>query len=139
MDVSPAGAELRMIGMRVHRFVAGAPRRAKKPRRKSRVDPFLLSRILRRSIASLGLHARVVGRLGTGDPADTASLFAVLAAARGLRSRLDTDRIEIAWTEPALDLDGEVEGWVWPIAIASIAIGEVVRARRPLAARRGAA
>jgi hypothetical protein len=138
MSASPAGAELRIAGLRVHRF-AGAHRREKKPRRRARADPMLIWRIVRRSVASLGVHARVSGRVGMGDPADTAQLFALLASARMFGPRVDTRGIEIDWMEPAVELQGEVEGWLWPIAIVSIAIQEVVRARRLRAAGRGAA
>jgi hypothetical protein len=139
MVVSENGAELRIAGVRAHRFAFAARTTSKAKAKKRASDPRLVLRIVRRSLASLGLRARVVGRLGTGDPADTATVFAWITSLRMLQSRVDVRGIDIDWLEPALDLEGEVEGWLWPIAILSIAVGEVVRHRRLSAVRGGAA
>ena len=105
------------------------PRKKKKKKRRWQPRLRTVLRASRRLLRSLRLRARLAGRFGTGDPADTAYVFGALAAARQLAPGIDTRNLTIDWIEPACDLDGQVQGRVWPAAIAWIALTEFVKAR----------
>lgn len=85
--------------------------------------------VVRRVASSLRLRVRVAGRLGTGDPADTATVYGLVGAARGLVPALDLSDLRVDWAEPALDLEGRLDGRVWPAAIAWIVASDYVRSR----------
>ena len=86
-------------------------------------------RVVRRVVPSLRMRARLAGRVGTGDPADTATLWGLLVTSRTLVGGLDTHALSIDWMEPAIDLEGQVEGRLWPAAILWIAASEYARTR----------
>ncbi len=132
------GVVLRLAGLRVW-TVRGAPE-PKEPRppkkrddkersKRTRPSARMVIRIARRALASLRLRLRVVGRIGVGDPYETAKLFGTLLAADRLLPGLDARGVEIDWLEPVVDLDGQLRGRIWPVAIAWIAAAEWWRAR----------
>lgn len=86
-------------------------------------------RIVARVLRSMRLRTAVRGRIGAGDPADTALVFGVLASTRAWLPRLDTRGLTVDWLEPAVDVEGEVHGRIWPAAIAWILITEFARGR----------
>ena len=134
VHAAPAdGVVLRLAGLRVW-TVRGAPSAPKKrddKERSKRTRPSarMVIRIARRALASLRLRLRVVGRIGVGDPYETAKLFGTLLAADRLLPGLDARGVEIDWLEPVVDLDGQLRGRIWPVAIAWIAAAEWWRAR----------
>jgi hypothetical protein len=127
------GVEFRLFGRRLWRYRRGAtaatpqeedadePKEAKERRRPS---IRMVVRIVRRVFRSFRLRLRVVGRLGTGDPYETAKLFGTLQAAHRLLPGLDARGVHIDWLEPVVNLDGQLRGRVWPIGIAWIAASE---------------
>lgn len=132
------GVVLRLAGFEVWRRRGPAERadRDAKPEKKKetrkgkrRPAPRLILRVLRRSLASLRLRLRLAGRLGPGDPCEAAKLFGTLAAAQHLLPGLDARGLTIDWIESVVDLDGQLQGRVWPAAIAWIAATEWWRAR----------
>lgn len=93
-------------------------------------------RVLRRVAPSLRLRARVAGRVGAAEPTTTARVFGALAAARRIVPSIDLGALRVDWIAPALDLEGQVEGRVWPAAVAWIVASEYARSRRQRAASR---
>ncbi len=96
----------------------------------------LLLRVARRVLRSLRLRARVLGRIGTGDPAEPAQVFGLLLALRHAFPQVDLHELQVDWMEPAVDLEGSVRGRVWPIAILWIVASEVATTRWRSAVRR---
>lgn len=90
----------------------------------------VILRIVRRAIRSLGLEARVRGRLGTGDPADTAQLYLALAALRRLAPGVDASELTVDWLDAVADVEAAVEGHVWPVAALWIVGTELLSNRR---------
>lgn len=135
------GVELSLARQRIYHSSgrsAALSRRSERARSRRagwRLGPRFLWRVGRRIVGSLRLRVRFWGRLGTGDPADTAKVFALLAAARGLLPSLDARGVRIDWIEPALELEGRCAGRLWPVAIVWIVLGEYISARRPRAAQ----
>jgi hypothetical protein len=127
------GVALRLLGLRVYRLrtrpEAGPEPRERKQKRRRRDLPAWGIGV--RSVRSLRLRARASGRLGTGDPADTVFVFGVVAMLRSLFPRIDMRGLHIDWLEPAIDLDVQVEGWVWLAAIGWIVVSEYIGSRWP--------
>jgi hypothetical protein len=113
------GLVIRALGLPVYRYHERI-HEAERPTRATRASvvrwsPRKVGRLLTRTLVSLRLRVKVAGRLGIGDPADTAVLFGGLAATRQLFPGLDTRGLAVDWIEPALDLGGSIEGWLWPV------------------------
>ncbi len=132
------GLLLRILGFDAWQGpVEAGPKKPKKPKekkkkkkRKGRLPSRqALMRLARRTLRSLRLRAAVGGRLGSGDPASTAQLFGLVAAARAIAPNIDTQGLQFDWLEPTVDLDGQVQGRVWPLGIAWIAASELWWAR----------
>lgn len=125
------GAVVTLFGRTIYRARRGAsPKRAASPARgRARTDWRPGPRLVRRVAASLGLRVRVLGRLGTGDPADTAAVYGLVAAARCLFPRVDVSSLRVDWMEPAVDVEGRLDGRLWPAAIAWIVASEYVGSR----------
>jgi len=137
---SPAGLELRMLGLRVSRLRGGGsrPRRPKREREEHEEDGRrrgprwawrhrrALMRAMLRVLAALHPRGRVSGVIGLGDPGDMAALFALLSRAEERWRRLELD-VACDWTEEVLDLEGTVRAFVWPVELAIVLL--VVRLR----------
>jgi hypothetical protein len=159
LDVDPRRAALRVAAIPVARFDlvtlrerrrkarrAARPRRAegekRKPATPGRVRAVLAEREALREItarAARALHLRLCarGRVGTGDPADTAALAALAAAVRtlpGVELALEYD-----WVEEALELDVELAARIWLAELLVVAAAVVLapRDRRALRAAFG--
>jgi hypothetical protein len=75
--------------------------------------------MLARLALALRLRLRVSGIVGTGDPADTAFLFAILRAVRELPGvQLE---VQSAWIDEELELDAEGSARVWIIHLMVVA------------------
>ena len=129
-------ASVRLFGRTVYRFTPRtAPKRASTEpsdvsSRAAWRPPWRVAwRVLRRVLRSLRLRARVSGRLGTGDPAETARLHGLLVASRELLRGVDTRALRVDWMDAVIDLEGRVEGRVWLAAIAWIVASELARSR----------
>src|SRR5574341_257132 len=123
---------LRLLELPVARFTLRAARepgkerrpRKAKPERKGKAGAGGLQR-LRAAVAerepfqgmaarlarALHLRLRASGRVGIGDPADTAALWALLAALRALP--FVELAIELEWVEEALELELELSARIW--------------------------
>jgi hypothetical protein len=137
---SPAGLELRVLGLRVSRLRgAGAAGRRPKRKREEHEEEGggrgpgwawrhrrALLRAVSRLLAALHPRGRVSGVLGLGDPADMAALFALLSQAQQRWRRLELD-VACDWTEEVIDLEGAVRAVVWPVELAIVLL--VVRLR----------
>ncbi|MEM6931266.1 MAG: hypothetical protein AAF602_30330 [Myxococcota bacterium] len=135
----PEPLEVQLVGRTVARVPltgASEPDTPKARRAKSGWRPGwrTVLRLVRRGIPSLGLRATVRGRLGTGDPADTAQLFLVLAALRRLVPSVDARGLTVDWLEPVARVEGAVEGRLWPVAVLWVVGHELWRESYP---RRG--
>ena len=136
VQATPTGGfVLKLFGRTVyHLRTRASPKRAvttsRTPARARRwPEGRLVWRVLRRVVGSLRLRGRVRGRLGTGDPADAATMLGVLLALRGLIRGLDTTLVRVDWMEPVVDLEGRLDGRLWPAAIVWIVASEFVRSR----------
>lgn len=136
VDASPdQGAHVRLLGRSVYRArLGGTPDRTRpatsKKRRRGQLPQWrVMVRIVRRVITSLHLSARIRGRVGTGDPADTAHLFGAIALLRNRCPEIDWDGLQVDWLEPRVDLEGEVGGRVVVASVAWIAAREWVRSK----------
>lgn len=113
-------------GARTHQYVrlfnweksigAGKPKTATKKRKprasrgKAVITRDLMSAVYRYLIKlarCLNLEARLEGEYGTGDPALTGFLCAVIAALAGEQSRI---RLNPNFMEASLDMEGEIKG-----------------------------
>ncbi len=137
-----APLEVRIVGrtvtrVRLRESTNGTKRERAREPKGGRFRPGwrLVLRIARRAIRSLGLRAQVRGRLGTGDPADTAQLYLALTALRRLAPGIDARALTVDWVEPVADVDGMVEGRVWPLALLWIVGSEMISERRGLPRR----
>jgi hypothetical protein len=89
-----------------------------------------------RLVGALHLGGGIQGRIGTGDPADTATLAVlidpVLAWLPGSESGIDWD-----YLDEALFLEGQMRARVWLLEFLGIALVTLVRgeSRRALLAR----
>lgn len=142
-EATPAGGDVRLFGRPVYHFTykGGPPKEKKKdearPRKPARRSPGwrFFVRVARRILRSLRLRARVWGRIGTGDPADTAAVFHALVVSQRLFPGVDTRSLRVDWIGPAVDLEGQVDGRLWPAAVLWIVGSEYISARRRRHAR----
>lgn len=104
-------------------------KKAKKPRTRPRLGLRFMGRVLRRVWPTLKLRARVQGRIGAGDPADTARLYGWLTLGQRWLPGLDTSGLHLDWLEPRIDLAGEVHGRLWPLAIVWVTALEYTQTR----------
>lgn len=77
-------------------------------------------RMAARLVAALHLRLRASGRLGIGDPADTATLFGLMAALRSLPG-VELD-VELDWVDEVLELELEAAGRVWIAELIVVAV-----------------
>jgi hypothetical protein len=75
--------------------------------------------IAARIVRAVHLRARASGRIGTGDPADAAALFALLQLLRELPG-VELE-LELDWVEEALDLEVEVGARIWIAELLAVA------------------
>lgn len=125
---------MKLFGRPVYRGRRAAPKAPeKRSRRSSKATWWPGTRfawgVLRRVTRSLRLRARVLGRVGTGDPATTATVRGILVAAASLFRRLDARSLRVDWMEPALDLEGRLDGRLRPAAIVWIVASEYAQSR----------
>jgi len=130
------GLSVRVLGLRIWRMkhppTGREDKEPKQPRHKrSRWRPTVrfLIRVLRRSVRSIRVRARLAGCVGLGDPADTAWLFLLVRTVHGAWPRADLRELHVDWTRPVLELDGVVRGFIWPVALAWIVGTELLRER----------
>lgn len=139
----PQGVGLYLLGLRV-RQLRGEPHgshREREARRKPgrRADWYWRHRrtLWRAGLRLLGAahpRGRVAGRVGLGDPADTATVHALLSWAEGRWPRLELD-VACDWVEDVVELEGRVRTIVWPPELAIVLLsvrfsGDVRRALR---------
>jgi hypothetical protein len=84
-------------------------------------------RMAARLLRALHPRLRASGRVGTGDPADAAALFALLEALRTLPG-VELE-LELDWVEEALELELEVGARVWIAEL--LAVAAVLSLERP--------
>ncbi len=121
-------------GARRERKKAGAPARLRAVLAEREAFQGMAARLAR----SLRLRVRASGRVGTGDPADTAALGALTAALGtlpGVELALGLD-----WVEEALELDLELAARIWIAELLVVAALALLarRNRRALRAAFGA-
>lgn len=146
---------LRVVEIPVARFDLGAtgerrrgdrrtrrPREAKRARRKAGTPGRLravlaegeaLRGMAARLAGALHLRLRAAGRVGTGDPADTAALGALAATlgrAPGVELALGLD-----WVEEALELDLELAARIWIAELLAVAAALLLARRHRRALR----
>ena len=158
LEVDPHRVALRVVEIPVARFPLAARRERGKERRRARPrarrleerragTPARVRAVLAEREALQGLAARLAralhlrvrarGRIGAGDPADTAALVALAAALGtlpGVELALGTD-----WVEEALELDLELAARIWIAQLLAIAAAVALdrRGRRALRAAFG--
>lgn len=76
-------------------------------------------RMAARIVRAVHLRARATGRIGTGDPADAAALFALLQPLRALPG-VELE-LELDWVEEALELELEVGARIWIAELLAVA------------------
>jgi hypothetical protein len=131
VDLRKGGPVLRLAGLRVMRLrgrgrrARGEPRRprakgraprkaGKSPAARLRAAAANGGRLLgmgARLAGTLHLRLRLEGRVGTGDPADTAALAGLLRAAQALPG-IDL-RVDVDWLDEVLELEAEGSSRVW--------------------------
>lgn len=72
-----------------------------------------------RLVRAVHLRLRGSGRIGTGDPADAAALFALLQALEALPG-VDLE-LELDWVEEALEMELEVGARIWIAELLAVA------------------
>lgn len=147
VELRPGGARLLLAGapvarLRARRGERAAPRRerAREERRertgrhraRARVGGAVshrapLLRIAARVLRALHLRLRVRGRIGTGDPADTAALAGVLQAARALPG-IELE-VEVDWLDEVLEGEADGAARVWLPEL--LAVAGLLMLRRP--------
>ena len=92
--------------------------------------------VFARLLRTLHLRGRLRGAVGTGDPADTALLGAVLHAVTGSLPTVDV-AIHPDYLDARLELEGQVRGRLWLLETAVVALACLARrdTRRLLFAR----
>ena len=85
-----------------------------------------LLRAVMRLLGSFRLEGSVRGSFGTGDPAETATAWAVLQMVDGRIPRLQLD-VRPRYVDEGWDLEGEVHFGVWPIRTVFAALGLFLR------------
>lgn len=76
-------------------------------------------RMAARLVRAVHLRLRGSGRIGTGDPADAAALFALLQALQALPG-VELE-LELDWVEEALELELEVGARIWIAELLAVA------------------
>jgi hypothetical protein len=145
IEVLRGGFALRVAGLPVLRLAGradGRPRPRKRdcdrPAEERRPRPGLLGRIravlansprlirmAARLARALHLRLRVRGRVGTGDPADTAAVAGLLRAARALPG-IEVE-VELDWMDETLELAAEGSARLWApelVAVAGVLLWE---------------
>lgn len=84
-------------------------------------------RMAARIVRAVHLRARASGRIGTGDPADAAAIFALLQLLRELPG-VELE-LELEWVEEALDVEVEAGARVWIAEL--LAVAAVLLTERP--------
>lgn len=84
-------------------------------------------RMAARLLQALHLRLRAAGRIGPGDPADAAALFALLQLLRDLPGV--ELQVELEWVEEALDLELEAGARIWIAEL--LAVAAVLLVERP--------
>ena len=139
------GVALYWLGLRVWRFKMKGheePKPEKKKKEKAgrgsgwfwrnrRMLFWMAGRMYR----TLHLKGRIAGTVGLGDPADMAYLWMLLWQLEGRVPGLELS-VECDWQDEALELDGDVRAWVWPLQVLLVAAftflrRDVRRALRP--------
>ena len=138
-ELTPAqGGRLRLVGLPVYRVrLSDSENQEEEPskppprtrRRRFRPTLRFLARVTRRVVRSLHLRGTLRGRVGAGNPADTATLFGALVVVRRWLPLIDTQDLEVDWLEPAVELEADVGARLWPAALAWIVATEVARQR----------
>lgn len=130
---APEGVVVRIFGWQVLRY---QPRRSAREEstsepaaKRARPSPRFVAAVLRRIVRSLRFQGELRGTLGSGDPARTAWWAAVLLGSRRLLPAVDTRQLQLDWAEARLEVDGHVQGLIWPIEIAWIVASEWWRSR----------
>jgi len=131
LELGKGGFALRLAGLRFLRLRrarrgGGEPRRAARKREEARAGgrkgPLArlraavagsprLARMATRLARTLHLRLRLSGRVGTGDPADTAAVAAMVRAAGALPG-LELE-VSVDWLDEVLDLEADGSAWVW--------------------------
>jgi hypothetical protein len=78
-------------------------------------------RMAARLARALHLRLRAAGRIGIGDPAETAALFAVLQAAERLPGV--ELALELEWVEEALEVELTAGARIWVAELLGVALG----------------
>lgn len=130
--------EVWLVGRRVARFDASGSSEPSEPKVKGKAKRkragsgpswrFVL-RIIRRSLRSLRLRARIWGRLGPSDPADAGTLYAALVVVRRVLPGIDTRDLVVDWSGTQLELNARVNGRLWPLGLTVGVVREFVEGR----------
>jgi hypothetical protein len=129
---------VRLLGVPVARFAMGARKPGKREPRARKAAPEgkrkgdairrlragfaereAFQRMAARLVRALHLRLRAAGRVGIGDPADTAALAALLAALEtlpGVELAIDLD-----WVEEELELELELAARLWIVELLAVA------------------
>jgi len=138
----PAGTTLHLLGLRIWTFRADRDRKprdhkdrdeaseAPRPRRRKGwmwAHRHTLGRLLRRFWGALRLRLHVSGVIGLGDPAETASLFQVLALLERQGPAVQV-HITPEWLDEELWLQGWARARIWGLHL--LGIGGVALLRK---------
>ncbi|MBX2801874.1 MAG: hypothetical protein KTR31_29615 [Myxococcales bacterium] len=131
------GIQVRLLGRDVARWrsTAQSPEPVSTPAPKERSRGWrptlgFVRSVLKRTVRTVRPRARLSGHLGTGDPSESATLFVALAASRHWLPTLDTEHLHVDWLDATMDVQGQVEGTLWPAAIAWIVATELIKTRQ---------
>jgi len=129
---------LRVVGLRVKDLAGGGkdkeadePAEAKKKRSGPGMRWFLrhrrtLLRVAMRLLGSFRFDGWIRGSFGTGDPAETATAWALLQVVDGRIPHLHLD-VTPRYVDEGWDLEGDVRFGVWPIRTAIAALVLLLR------------
>ena len=155
LRLDTTGLRLRLLGIPVWRMRGGgsgdeeSPRKRRRRekraerRREKRRGPGLLKvwmhreglrALLRGAISTFPVRGHLYGTVGLGDPADTATLFGLLAPLEARSQAVDLD-LEPDWLDETLDLDGALVLRVWIAHLIAAVLWQLLTDGR---ARRGA-
>jgi hypothetical protein len=73
-----------------------------------------------RMYRTLHLKGRMAGTVGLGDPADTAYLWMFINLLEDRVPGLELD-VRCDWQDEALDLNGNLRAWIWPVQVLLVA------------------
>jgi len=139
VELRPGSAVLRLAGIRAARLrgwrAPGGGRRRPgrergRPDRAGRKGPVArlrgalahrghVLRMGRRLVRALHLRLRLRGRVGAADPADTATVAALVEAAR----RVPGVELQVAvdWLDEVLELEADGSAWIWVPEVLAVA------------------